>query len=354
MGTEFVITVYGESHGERVGVIIEGLQAGRELDLKKIQAELDKRRPGMSELTSKRNEPDRLEIASGLIEGRTTGGPLNLFVRNTDVNSNCYDDIKNKPRPGHADYTARIKYQSDYNHRGGGFFSGRMTAAFVMAGAVAKQLLEDKGIKIIAHVTQIGNIEISKELSNDEIEEHVYSNDVRCGDPATAEKMKSEILTAREEGDSVGGQIECRILGMPAGVGEPIFDSIESLLSRAVFSIPAVKGIEFGSGFKSARMRGSEHNDPFVIRDGRVETETNNAGGILGGLSTGMPIVFSTAFKPTPSIAQPQRTVGLDSMEECSLVIKGRHDPCIALRAVPVVESIAAIIILDLIMRSSK
>lgn len=350
-GDTFRITVFGESHGDCIGVVIEGCPPGQKIDKHLIQNELDKRRPGQSHLTTGRREGDRVEILSGVLNEKATGAPIVMLVRNKDVDSAFYEEIKNTPRPGHADFTARVKYHGFNDYRGGGIFSGRITAAFVMAGAIAKQILSERGIKVMAHIIQIGNVKVSREISDEEIEKNVYNCKVRCVDLETAEAMEQEILNAKEEGDSVGGMIECRLLGVPAGVGEPIFDSVESILSHAIFSIPAVKGIEFGSGFKCIGMKGSEHNDLFGIEQGKIVTTTNNAGGVLGGISDGMPIVFRVAVKPTSSISKPQKTVDLKTMKECELKIKGRHDTCIAVRAVPVVESIAAVSLVDLLMR---
>ena len=328
-GEKFKITVFGESHGECVGVIIEGCPPGQKIDKHLIQKELDKRKPGQNYLTSQRKESDKLEVLSGVLKGRATGAPITMLVRNKDIDSTFYEEIKNTPRPGHADFTARIKYNFSNDYRGGGIFSGRMTAAFVMAGAIAKQILTKKKIKAIAQIIQIGN-------------------------SVTAETIEQQILNVKEENDSIGGLIECRVIGMPVGIGEPVFDSIESVLTHAIFSIPGVKGVEFGSGFKCINMKGSEHNDPFVLKDGKVITTTNNAGGILGGLSNGMPIIFRVAIKPTSSIFKEQNTVNLERMKECNLKVKGRHDPCIAIRAVPVIENMTAIVLVDLLLRSSQ
>lgn len=351
-GKKFKITVFGESHGECIGAVVEGCPPGQKIDINAIQRELNKRKPGQSDLTTQRKESDKIEMLSGVLGGKATGAPLAMLVRNKDVNSSYYEEIKNTPRPGHADFTARVKNQEFNDYRGGGIFSGRMTAAFVMAGGIAKQILAKRGIKVLAHMIQIGKVKVRREIGDKEVESNVYTNKVRCADLEMVEIMEQEIMKAKKEGDSLGGLIECRVLGMSVGIGEPLFDSLESVLSHTIFSIPAVKGIEFGSGFKCVEMRGSEHNDPFIIRDGKVITATNNAGGILGGISNGMPIVFRVAIKPTSSITKPQSTVNLETMKEHNLEIKGRHDPCIAIRAVPVVESMAAISVVDLLLRS--
>ncbi len=352
IGDNFRISVFGESHGECIGVTVEGVPAGTEIDEGIIQGELNKRRPGQSEITTQRRETDKLEVLSGLLNGKTIGGPITLQIKNEDVDSSYYEDIKNTPRPGHADYTARIKYGADHDHRGGGFFSGRMTAAYVMAGGIAKQILKGHDIEILAHVTQIGSVKVEKVLSDSDIRKNVYQNELRCADPDVLDSLREEIITAKKEGDSVGGMIEARIIGLPSGVGEPIFNSIESVLSHYIYSIPAVKGVDFGAGMNSAAMKGSEHNDAFVIKGDKVVTETNNAGGILGGISNGMPVVLRVAIKPTPSISIPQKTVDMDTMDGCELKVRGRHDPCIAIRALPVIENLAACGILDLMMKA--
>jgi chorismate synthase len=277
-----------------------------------------------------------------------------MTIPNTDVDSSPYEEFRHTPRPGHADYTARIKYDENNDYRGGGFFSGRMTAAFVMAGSLAKQELANQGIQVFAHVVQIGQVAAKQDISLQEIEKNVYGNSVRCADTKSVSGMEEEITKAKEDGDSVGGIIECQIVGVPVGLGEPIFDSVESVISHAMFSIPGVKGIEFGSGFKGSSKRGSENNDSPIIIDGEIQWSKNDAGGALGGISNGAPIVFRVAFKPTASIAKEQRTVDLTKMKETSIQIKGRHDPCIVPRAVPVVEGLAAVVIVDLFMRSGN
>jgi len=344
-GEKFNITVYGESHGKRIGVVIKGCPK-IEITPEEIQKELDKRRSRGS-LSTSRREKDQIKVISGIIEGKTTGGEIKLEIDNKDVSSKAYDDIKDKPRPGHADYTGREKYASVFDYRGGGFFSGRMTACMVMAGAIAKKILSRKGVKVLAYTKKIGGAETG-EISNEQIEKNTYSNEVKCPEKETAEKIKQIIEKVKSENDSIGGEIECRIIGMPVGVGEPIFSSVESVVSHSMFSIPAVKGIEFGSGFKVSGMKGSENNDAFTVGG---KTKTNNAGGILGGITDGMSVVFRIAVKPTASIGKEQTTIDLAGMQETKITVGGRHDPCIVIRAVPVVESMAAISILDLMMR---
>jgi len=350
-GTMFRIGIFGSSHGLCVGAKVEGCPAGTRISESVIQAELDRRSPGRGPLVTARKERDRLEIVSGLRNGKATGTPIVGLVRNVDADSSAYDSFLRVPRPGHADYPAAVKYEGHHDHRGGGQFSGRMTAGLVIGGAIARQVLEKKGISLLAQTVQIGSVVLKKEIPFSIAERMVRNNAVGCADRETAELMKEEIVKAHEAQDSVGGVIMCTIVGLPIGVGEPFFGSIESGMSAMMFSIPGVKGVEFGSGFRSASMRGSEHNDPYIIKNGRVVTKTNNAGGILGGLSTGMPVEFRVAFKPTSSIARPQLSVDIVEKKPVELQIKGRHDPCIVPRAVPVVENSAAAVVLDLMMQ---
>ncbi|MEM3673103.1 MAG: chorismate synthase [Candidatus Bathyarchaeia archaeon] len=353
-GKAFVITCFGESHGKCVGVVIDGCPAGLPLSEKDIQTELDKRRPGASRISTPRAEEDKAEILSGVFGGYTTGAPICIVVWNKDVDSEPYERLRSKLRPGHADYAAHLRYSGFNDYRGGGRFSGRITAAYVMAGAVAKKLLETVGVEVLAHTVQIGSIEVSKKISYDEIRKNVYGNDVRCADPQAAALMEKEILKVKSEGDSLGGVVECIALNYPAGVGDPIFDSLDADIAKIMFDIPGVKGVEIGAGFNAASMKGSENNDAFRIRNGKIVTETNNCGGILGGLSNGMPIVARVAFKPTSSILKRQRTVDIERMEEVELKLSGRHDPCIVPRAVPVVESCMAVVLVDHAIRLGK
>lgn len=350
-GTRYRIGIFGTSHGPCVGAKIEGCPAGSKISETLIQTELDRRSPGKSAISTSRMERDKLEIISGLRKGRATGGPIVGLVRNVDTDSSAYDAFLRVPRPGHADYPATVKYGGHHDHRGGGQFSGRMTAGLVIGGAIARQVLEKKGISLLAQTVQIGKVVLEKDVPFSIAEKVVRASAVGCADRDTAEQMKEEIVKAHQERDSVGGVIKCSVIGLPVGVGEPFFGSIESLLSAMMFSIPGVKGIEFGSGFKCASMRGSVHNDQYIIRNGRTLTKTNNAGGILGGLSNGMPIEFRIAFKPTSSIARPQMSVDIIDRKPVELEIKGRHDPCIVPRAVPVVENSAAAVILDLMLQ---
>ncbi len=350
-GVSYRVGIFGTSHGVCVGAKIEGCPAGAKISESFIQAELDRRSPGRGPVSSPRKERDRLEIISGLRDGKATGGPIVGLVRNADQDSSAYDAFLRVPRPGHADYPAMVKYGGHHDHRGGGQFSGRMTAGLVIAGAIARQVLEKKNISFLAQTVQIGKVSLKKEVPFSVAERIVRTNAVGCADRRTAELMKEEIVRAHEQKDSVGGIVHCTVLGIPAGVGEPFFGSMESMLSWMMFSIPAVKGVEFGAGFASASMRGSENNDPFAIRNGKVVTKTNNAGGILGGLTTGMPVDFRVAFKPTSSIARPQMSVDVVDKKPVQLEITGRHDPCIVPRAVPVVENSAAAVVLDLMLQ---
>lgn len=350
-GTKYRIGIFGTSHGPCVGAKIEGCPAGSKVSEAMIQAELDRRSPGKGLISTPRKERDKLEILSGIRNGRATGGPIVGLVRNVDADSSAYDAFLSVPRPGHADYPAVVKYGGHHDHRGGGQFSGRMTAGLVIAGAIARQILERKNIASLAQTVQIGRIVLKKEVPFSIAEKTVRANAVGCADRKTAELMTEEILKAHEERDSIGGVVKCTIRGLPVGVGEPFFGSIESKMSEMMFSIPGVKGVEFGSGFRCASMRGSEHNDPFLVKGGKIITKTNNAGGILGGLSNGMPIEFRIAFKPTSSIAKPQMSADIVNGKPVELEIKGRHDPCIVPRAVPVVENSAASVILDLMLQ---
>jgi chorismate synthase len=349
-GKIFTVTSFGESHGRCVGVIIDGCPAGLSVSVDDIQKEADRRKPA-SGISTSRVEPEKVEILSGIADGHTTGAPICMLVWNTDVDSSGYEKIKNTPRPGHADYPVWVKYGGFNDYRGGGRFSGRITAGFVMAGAVAKKLLALRDIEIIAHTLEIGGVKAS-EKSYEAIKSTVEANPLRCADPEATGQMMKVIEQAQAEGDSVGGVIEGIALNVPAGLGEPVFDTLEGELAKAVFAIPAIKGIEFGSGFSAAENKGSENNDPYRMEHGKVVTATNNAGGILGGISNGMPVVLRAAVKPTPSIARQQNTVNLDTMKNATIEITGRHDSCIVPRAVPVVEAMMAITLCDLAMRA--
>ncbi len=350
-GQLFKITSFGESHGDLIGIVIDGCPAGLAITEADIQSELDKRKPGTSTLTTARKEEDRVEVLSGVLDGHTTGAPICLIIRNKDIDSGEYRKSRFLPRPGHADYTAYMKYGGFNDFRGGGRFSGRITAGFVMAGAIARKLVGLIGTEVLAHTVEIGGIAAQpKDLG--EIRENVAKNQVGCADPKAAEEMATAIKKAQEESDSLGGIIEGIALNVPVGLGEPVFDTLEGELAKALFAIPAVKGVEFGSGFSAARKRGSQNNDPFIIRDGKIVTTTNNAGGILGGISSGMPVVLRVVVKPTSSIAKSQQTVNMKDLESASLEVRGRHDACIVPRAVVVVEAMMAVTLCDFAIRA--
>ncbi len=348
-GENIRITVFGESHGPAVGVTAEGIPAGETVDFTALQAFLDRRAPGRNTYSTARKEADVPEFLSGLSGNVTTGTPLTAILRNGDVRSGDYAEFKTKPRPGHADYTAEVKYFGLQAYEGGGHFSGRLTAPLCIAGGICLQLLEKEGIRVISRIASIGPVEDEGEWTGS-----VAGKAFPTVSEERGEAMRACIAEKKAEGDSVGGVIECRVTGLPAGVGDPMFGGLENRIAAAVFGIPAVKGIEFGAGFGAARMTGSSHNDAFRIRDGKVVTETNHAGGILGGISNGMPIEFRVAVKPTPSIGKPQKTVDLAAMEETTLTIGGRHDPCIVPRALPAVEAAAAIAVYDAVLERRK
>ena len=347
-GSNIKLSIFGESHSAAIGMTLDGIPAGERIDLDELQSFMDRRAPGHDKRSTARHEDDVPEFVSGVRigaapeqnpDGRygiTTGTPITAIIKNKDTRSQDYEQMKNIPRPGHADYPAHIKYGGNEDYRGGGHFSGRLTAPMCIAGGIILQILKRRGITIKAMISEIHGVEVTDDDSYD--------------------RAMAEIDKAREEGDSVGGVVSCVIEGIPAGVGEPMFGGVENVISQDVFAIPAVKGIEFGRGFDTARIKGSENNDQFVIvADGsgtRIATETNNHGGILGGLTSGMPVTFRAAFKPTPSIAKPQKSINYETGEETELVIKGRHDPCVVVRAVPVVEAAAAIAVYDLLQEA--
>ena len=351
IGERFLALSFGESHGRCVGTVVDGCPAGMKLGESDIQAQLDLRKPGQSVVTTQRKEDDKVEILSGVFSGATTGAPIAMVVWNKDSDSRSYDAIKEIPRPGHSDYPARVKYGGFADYRGSGRFSGRLTATIVMAGAVASKLIKSTlGIDIAAYTIEVGNVQ-AKDITPEGILRR-YGNEVRAPDDKAAELMKSAILQARKGGDSLGGVVECVTSRLPVGLGEPIFSSLESDLSKALFSIPAVKGVEFGSGFAGAHVTGSQNNDLYYMDDGKVQTRTNNSGGILGGLSNGMPLVLRVAFKPASSIAKQQETLDLSTNELTLLTVPGRHDPCVVPRAPPVVESAVAMVLADHALRA--
>jgi chorismate synthase len=350
-GDIFRITSFGESHGRCIGIIVDGCPAGLSLSEEDIQKEVDKRKPAPQSGQTARAEDDKVEILSGIFDGKTTGAPIGLLVWNKDTDSTEYEKMKFLPRPGHADYTAFMKYGGFSDYRGGGRFSGRVTVGIVMSGAIAKKLLDIAGIEILAHTVQIGDIKAG-DSSPEEIRRYVYDNPLRCADKIAAKAMSHLIEIAGKEGDSVGGVIEGLALNVPAGLGEPYFNTLEGELAKALFAIPAVKGVEFGAGFSAAIKRGSENNDLWVVKDSRLIAETNHAGGILGGISDGMPVMLRVAIKPTPSISKVQKTVDLQEYKKSEISIKGRHDVCLVPRAVIVVESAIAITLCDFALKA--
>ncbi|MDV0445326.1 Chorismate synthase [Methanimicrococcus sp. At1] len=354
-GEVFRVTTWGESHGPAVGAVIDGAIPGIEISAADIQKELDRRRPGQNTVSTPREESDTVEILSGVFEGKTTGTPISLLIRNSDQHPADYDKLRDTPRPGHADFGYTEKY-GIRDHRGGGRSSGRETAGRVAAGAVAKKILTEFGIDVVCHVTKIGSVwadtNVLSQLSFDEIKENIEKNPVRCADLNAAALMEKEVEEAKAAGDSVGGIVEGLIRGVPAGLGEPVFDKLDADLAKAIMSIGAVKGFEIGDGFAAAEFTGSVFNDAFEIKDGKIQTTTNHAGGILGGISTGNVIRFRAAIKPTPSVSISQKTVNSAEMKETEISISGRHDPVIAPRFVPVGEATAAIVVLDHLMRN--
>ena len=351
-GEHLKLSIFGQSHAPAIGMTLDGIPAGLPVDLEKLQAFLNRRAPGQNDYSTPRKEADRPEFLSGVLNGFTCGAPLAAIIRNTNTRSGDYANLKDCPRPGHADYTAEIKYHGFQDPAGGGHFSGRLTAPLCIAGGLCKQWLEEKGIRIGAHIAAIAGVE-------DEAFDPLNPNLDAVGtvfpvlDQEAGEKMRQAVSQARMAQDSVGGVIECAVTGLPVGLGEPMFGGVEGKLAQIVYGIPAVKGLEFGVGFEAAKLRGSQNNDSFRMENGKVVTSTNHCGGILGGITNGMPLLFRAAFKPTPSISQSQQSVSLSRGENQALIVKGRHDPCIVPRAVPVVEAAAAIAIFDLLLEQT-
>ncbi len=353
-GSKLHLTIFGESHGPAIGAVLEGLPAGEEIDGKQILAQMARRAPGHDSSATPRKESDTPEILSGILNGHTTGAPLCAVIRNTNTHSADYENLRDIPRPGHADYTAGVRYKGFNDVRGGGCFSGRLTAPLVFAGAVCRQILKRRGATIGAHVLSIHSaadqpfdaVNVSASLL-----ENLSSRYFPTIDPTAEAAMRAEIESARQMRNSVGGVAECAATGLPAGCGGPLSEGVESVLSSLLFAIPACKGVEFGSGFSCASLLGSENNDPFYFdENGAVRTRTNHAGGILGGITTGMPLIFRAAFKPTPSIGLEQESVDLAAGKNTKLTVQGRHDPCIVPRAVPAVEAAAAVALLEMLL----
>lgn len=350
-GDKIKISVFGESHGNGIGVVIDGLPAGVKIDMDKVLVQMSRRAPGKDKTATPRKEKDLPKVLSGMLDDTLTGAPLCAVIENTNTKSGDYSNLLACPRPGHSDYTAFIKYNASNDIRGGGHFSGRLTAPIVFAGAICRQILEAKGISIAAHINSIGTAydkSFDPVSIDDELIKKLNNSSFALIDESVEKAMRAQVEDARLSLDSIGGTIECAVTGIEAGLGEPMFDGVEGVIAKAVFGVPAIKGIEFGKGFELTQMRGSQSNDPFCYENGKVVTETNNCGGILGGITNGMPVIFRAAVKPTPSIAQKQRTVDLQKKENAELEIHGRHDPCIVPRAVPVIEAVTAIAIINL------
>jgi chorismate synthase len=356
-GDIFSVTSFGESHGKVIGAIIDGIPAGLKINQEFIQKELNMRKPGQSSLSTQRMEPDVFEILSGVFNDFTTGAPLCIIVKNRAFDSTNYEQNKHKLRPSHSDYSALKKYGGYADYRGSGRFSGRITVSYVLAGAFAKQILQLYDVHIFAYTKSIGPVNDDQKYDLDSYKEIFAKREkspVRTIDSTLSKKMEKHVSEVSNSCDSIGGKIKCIISNFPPGIGGPVFNRIESNISKAIFSIPSIKGIEFGKGFKATEMRGSENNDPWILSNKTIVTSKNDAGGILGGISTGMPIEFTVAVKPTPSIGIPQETVNIETMEEDTIEIKGKHDPCIVPRAVIVVEAVTAIVLVDYLLKEGK
>jgi len=353
-GENLKLSIFGQSHGPAIGMTLDGIPAGLPVDFEKLQEFLNRRAPGQNDWSTPRKEEDRPEFLGGILDGFTCGAPIAAIIRNMNTRSGDYNNLKDCPRPGHADYTAQIKYGGFHDAAGGGHFSGRLTAPLCIAGGLCKQWLEEIGIHIAARIVAIGGETDDFDLDPVNPQIDLIGTDFPVFSPAAGERMRQKIAEARAEGDSVGGIIECYITGLPAGLGEPMFGGVESRIAQIIYGIPAVKAVDFGAGYSAGYMRGSQCNDTYTIKDGVIQTLTNHAGGIQGGITNGMPVIFQTAIKPTPSISRPQQSVSLSKGEITVLEIKGRHDPCIVPRAVPVVEAAAAIAIYDLILGNTQ
>ncbi len=348
IGQKLRLSIFGQSHSAAIGMTLDGLPAGIEIDPDELQRFLNRRAPGQNDWSTPRKEEDRPDFLCGLKDGFTCGAPLTAVIHNNNTRPKDYSQLKIMPRPGHADYTAEVKYRGFQDYSGGGHFSGRLTAPLCIAGGIVRQELRRHNIAVDARIAAIAGIR-----DESSFEASVADKAFPVVDDTIGERMRAAIQNAREDGDSVGGVIECVVRGLPVGIGEPMFDGVENQIARLVFAVPAVKGVEFGAGFEAAKLRGSENNDPFLVKDGRIETASNHAGGILGGITNGMPLVFRVAVKPTPSIWRAQQSVNLTTMEPQELRVTGRHDPCIVPRAVPVIEAAAALAVYDLILGES-
>ena len=352
-GENLKLSIFGQSHGPAIGMTLDGIPAGLTVDPEKLQAFLNRRSPGQNDWSTPRKEEDKPEFLSGIVDGFTCGAPIAAIIHNHNTRSGDYEHLKDVPRPGHADYTAQIKYGGFQDAAGGGHFSGRLTAPLCIAGGLCKQWLEQRGIHIAAHIASIAGI-WDAPFDSLRPDFAAIQEDFPVIDGDAGQRMRQAIAAAHADGDSVGGTIECAITGLPMGLGDPMFGGMEGRIAQIVYGIPAVKGVEFGDGFHVANLRGSQNNDAYTVQNGEIITQTNHAGGILGGITNGMPLVFRAAVKPTPSIAKKQQSISLSKMEETALQVKGRHDPCIVPRAVPVVEAAAAIAIYDLILGNTQ
>lgn len=353
-GENLKLTIFGQSHGAAIGMTLDGIPAGLPVDFDELQAFLNRRAPGQNNWSTPRKEGDRPEFLAGILDGFTCGAPIAAVIHNTNTRSGDYANLKDCPRPGHADYTAQIKYGGFQDAAGGGHFSGRLTAPLCIAGGLCKQWLAEQGIRVAARIASIAGVTDDFEVNTLNPQLDLIGTDFPVFSPDAGARMREKIAEARSECDSVGGIIECYITGLPAGLGEPMFGGVESRISQIVYGVPAVKSVEFGIGAEAANLRGSQCNDAFTVENGQIRTVTNNAGGILGGITNGMPLIFQAAIKPTPSIARPQQSVSLRNAQEQELVVKGRHDPCIVPRAVPVIEAAAAIALFDLILGNTQ
>ena len=353
-GESLKLSIFGQSHGPAIGMTLDGIPAGLHVDFDKLQTFLNRRAPGQNDWSTPRKEEDRPEFLAGIVEGYTCGAPIAAVIRNKNTRSGDYANLADQPRPGHADYTAQVKYGGFQDAAGGGHFSGRLTAPLCIAGGLCRQWLEEMGIHIAARILAIGGVrdEFRVDMLNPQLDQ--IGTDFPVFTPEAGEKMRQRIAEVRSQGDSVGGVIECFITGLPAGLGEPMFGGVESRIAQIVYGIPAVKSCEFGAGYSVGYLLGSQCNDAFTMEEGQVKTVTNYAGGILGGITNGMPVSFVTAIKPTPSIAKRQQSVSLKDQENRELIVKGRHDPCIVPRAVPVIEAAAAIAIYDLVLSNTQ
>ena len=355
-GNKLLVSIFGQSHGEAIGCVVNGFPAGETIDFECLARFMERRRGGKGKHSTARAEADKPEFLSGIADGKTCAFPLCAIIRNEDKRSGDYSALKNTPRPGHADLTAYLKWGKNADMRGGGHFSGRLTAPICIAGGIAKQILERKGVFIGAHISEIAGVKDASFplFPEKNLFDEIADKEIPVIEDSAGEKMLDKIESARMSLNSVGGIVECAITGVPEGLGDPMFDGVENRLAKAIFGIPAVKGVEFGEGFQAAKLSGSENNDAFYFdENGKILSETNHAGGILGGITTGMPITLRAAFKPTPSIAQKQKTVNLETRANTEIEIAGRHDPCVVIRAVPVVEAVCALVILDMLLEGN-